>query len=228
MKTAIVMLRIERDETNAKWMRAGLLSKRVYAKNVGADFVEITEPKFPGPIAAQKYQIGGMLDTYDRIFYLDADTFIAPDAPDIFDAVPHGCFGIFDESQSTQGPRMALLAWLGRCPSTFYANNGVFVCDRSHRWLFDWKGIDCRVYAHEQTLMTQRLWEALHAKPYPRVLIHWLSKSWNYMPRTWIGGEAPGWIPEPQPEQVFVHHFPCHRPEERLANIEALNRRYGL
>jgi hypothetical protein len=212
-------------------MEAGLPSKKEYARQIGADFINITIPKLGGSIAMEKYQIGGLLNDYDRILYLDADLVIDPAAPNIFARIPETHFGIFDESQSTIGPRHALLAWLKDgwpdCPCTFYTNNGVFVCSREHQWLFDYKTLNRQLNTYEQTNMVYRIWEALNSSP-PRIKIHWLEKSWNYMPRTWIGGPAPGWIPEPEPDPCWVHHYPCHRPEERTSAMNDLNRRYGL
>lgn len=233
MKTALVTLCIPQGN-NAAWMDAGLPSKRAHAQHIGAEFVNITQAKLGGAVASEKYQIGDMLANFDRIIYMDADMFVVPDAPSLFDVVPEDHFGIFDESQSVIGPRTALLAWLKQgwpdCPCEFYANNGLFVCSREHRWLFDHKTLNTKLgYAYEQTHMTHRIWEALWHNP-PQIKVHWLAKNWNWMPRTWVGDESSptGWVSEPQPDPCWIHHFPCHRPEERLAAITALNKKHGL
>ncbi len=241
MKTAVVTLCVQTDPRNACWMEAGLPSKRAYAKNIGAEFINITQPLLGGSVASEKYQVGDMLYDFDRILYLDADLAIDPKAPNIFDVVPADHFGIFDEStyqadDGTRQPRTALLAWLKEGwpddPCEFYCNNGVFVCSREHRWLFDHRGLNRKISTYEQTCMSRKIWEALETQPYPSVppgiKVHWLAKSWNWMPRTWIGGPKPGWVPEPEPDPCWVHHYPCHNPQERTAALEALNRRYGL
>lgn len=224
MKTAVVTLSIH-NVNNVKWMEAGLPSKREYARRIGAEFINITEARLGGSVAMEKYQVGDMLADYDRILYLDADLVIDPSAPSIFDAVPEDRFGCFDEG------RPALYAWLKAGwpddPCEFYVNNGVFVCGRVHRWLFDYKTLNRRVPTYEQTNMSRRIWEALRIGP-PRIKVSWLTKSWNYMPRTWIGGPAPGWVPEPAPDPVYVSHFPCHNPAEREAAMLVLNERYGV
>jgi hypothetical protein len=233
----VVTLSIAADGRNEAWMAAGLPSKQAYSKRIGADLVNITERQLGGSPANEKYQIGKLLDEYDRVFYLDADLVIDPSAPNIFEVVSEGCFGIFDEStylapDGGRKERTALTAWLRdgfpgcRCP--WYANNGVFVCSKEHLWLFDPSDLSrSTAHAWEQTVMNHRLWEATQQDP-PRVKIHWLSMAWNWMPRTWVGGQDPGWVPEPCPDPCWVSHFPCHRPEERLAAMAALNRRYGL
>jgi len=232
MKTAVVTLCIAHP-VNSGWMAAGLPSKQEYARRIGADFLNITEKKLGGSVASEKYQIGEMLNDYDRILYLDADLFICPDAPNIFDVVPKDCFGIFDESWGgyPRRERTSLMAWLRDaypgCKCPWYFNNGVFVCSREHQWLFDHKDINWKAQTAEQTHMTYRIWEALQSSP-PRIKVHPLAKSWNWMPHTWISGPAPGWTPEPKPDPCWVTHLPCHRPEERVAVISSLNKEYGL
>ncbi len=234
-KLAVVTLSIPADSKNNRWMKAGLPSKKEYAKRIGADFINITQPKLGGSVASEKYQIGGMLDRYDRVVYLDADLFIRPDAPSLFDVVPADHFGIFDESYGGDPlrERTALMAWLRDgfpgCKCPHYFNNGVFVTSQEHQWLFDHANLNRKLTTYEQTQMVHRLWEALSTIP-PQVKVHFLSKSWNWMPRTWVGNrESPrtGWIPEPKPDPCWITHLPCHRPEERATLLEDLNKRYG-
>jgi hypothetical protein len=228
MKTALVTLCIKRDAANARWMDAGLPSKVKYAKHIGANFINITEAKLGGSVAMEKYQIGEMLNKYDRIIYMDADLFVVSDAPNLFHVMPADHFGIFDESHGGEPRRLrtSLMDWLPKGhPCNFYANNGLFVCSKYHQWLFNINGLDRSLNTYEQTCMNVRLWDNWQVGG---IKIHWLTKSWNWMPRTWIGGPDPGWVPEPQPDPCWVHHFPCHRPEERTAAINALNAKYGL
>ena len=238
MKTAVVTLSISSPQ-NDEWIAAGLPSKREYARRIGADFVNITERRLGGSVASEKYQIGGMLGEYDRVAYLDADLVIDPSAPNIFDLVPPDHFGIFDEStylaaDGTRQERTALMSWLRDgwpgCLCPFYSNNGVFVCSREHQRLFDWRTLNKKLNTYEQTHMCYRIWEALQASP-PRIKVHWLSQSWNWMPRTWVGNDVSpekGWVPEPKPDPCYVFHYPCHNPAERMAAMESLNAKYGL
>ncbi len=234
-KLAVVTLSIPADSKNNRWMKAGLPSKKEYAKRVGADFINIIQPKLGGSVASEKYQIGGMLDRYDRVVYLDADLFIRPDAPSLFEVVPADHFGIFNEStylapDKTRKTRTALMKWLldgwPGCLCPFYANNGVFICSKEHQWLFDHAGLNRKLNTYEQTHMVYRIWEALQQQE-PKIKVHWLSMAWNWMPRTWVGGVGPGWVSEPMPDPCWVYHYPCHRPEERATLLEGLNKRYG-
>ena len=238
MRTAVVTLSISTDPRNASWLAAGLPSKQAYARAIGADFINIAEPKLGGSVASEKYQIGDLLHRYDRVFYLDADLFIRPDAPNIFTVVPPDYLGIFDEStyrapDGTRRPREALLAWLREGwpddPCEFYCNNGVFVCSREHRWLFDHAGLNRKISTYEQTCMSRKIWESLRCQNPPRLKVHWLTMSWNFMPRTWVGNTvspATGWVKEAPPEPLYVCHYPCHSPTERATALEALNRKY--
>ncbi len=227
MKTALVTLCIPLGP-NVEWMKAGLPSKQEYARRIGADFINITDAKLGGSVASEKYQVREMLGTYDRILYIDADTFVVPDAPNLFNVVPEDHFGAYDEG------RPALYAWLKEGwpddPCEFYVNNGLFVCSREHAWLFDHATLNRKLNTYEQTHMSRRIWEALEAKP-PRIKMHWLPQNWNCMPRLWVGNEwAPerGWVHNVVPDPVWMHHFPCHRPHERLEEIKRLNKEFGL
>lgn len=216
MRNAVVTLSIAKPGQE-RWIAAGLPSKREYARRIGADFVNITKAKLGGSVAMEKYQIGGM--DYDRVLYLDADIVIDPGAPSLFDVVPEGSFGAYDEG------RPALYAWLKEGwpddPCDFYVNNGLFVCGREHKWLFDYSTLNRKLNTYEQTCMSRRLWES-------KTRMHWLGQEWNYMPRLWINGPPPGWVPQNAPWPCYVYHFPCHRPDEREALMADLNRKYGV
>jgi hypothetical protein len=210
---------------NDRWMTAGLPSKKEYAKRIGATFINITQRHLFGSVAMEKYQIGKMLNEFDRVFYLDADLVIDPGAPNIFQEVPADHFAAYDEG------RPALYAWLKEGwpddPCEFYANNGVFVCSREHQWLFDHETLNRRLNTYEQTCMSRRIWEALKDNP-PRIKMQWLSQSWNYMPHLYIGGPPPGWVENTIPDPIHIYHYPCHRPQEREVAMESLNRRFGV
>jgi hypothetical protein len=224
MKTAVVTLSIP-NHHNDRWMAAGLPSKQEYARRIGASFINITNLTLGGSVAMEKYRIGEMLEEFGRVFYLDADLVIDPDAPNIFDEVPSDHWGAYDEG------RPALTAWVKEgwpdYSSPMYLNNGVFVCSKRHQWLFDYKTLNRKLNTYEQTHMHYRIWEALQKTP-PNIKLYQLSQSWNYMPHLYIGGPAPGWIENTIPKPIWIYHYPCHRPEERATAMEELNKRFGL
>ncbi|KAF7767514.1 hypothetical protein PCIT_a4415 [Pseudoalteromonas citrea] len=75
--------------------QAAIASFQHYANKVGADLivsnqityqVKIDNPKFhASPAWAEKLSIGSLLQTYERVLYLDADVLIHPLAENIFD-----------------------------------------------------------------------------------------------------------------------------------------------
>ncbi len=79
---------------------------------------------------------------FDRIAFIDADILIRPDTPSLFGIVPEDQFGIFNEG--VYAPRsmcihevkkvfnVTLPKWNGKD----YYNTGVFVCSRTHRYIF--------------------------------------------------------------------------------------------
>ncbi len=119
--------------------------QRAYASKIEADHVVISERKFKTEVICyEKLQIKELLQTYDRILYLDTDIIVKPNCPDLFSLIPLGWFGAFSEG-----------AWLDRtgaieigCRQFIYQhsilkkwekryfNAGVMVVDKSHRHVF--------------------------------------------------------------------------------------------
>ncbi len=64
---------------------------RFWAAKIGAEFIEITERKFPEvPILNfEKFQLYEIAQNYDWTFFLDADALIHPDTPDWAEMIGH-------------------------------------------------------------------------------------------------------------------------------------------
>jgi hypothetical protein len=112
-----------------------------YARRCGADFVVLTENPYPNHPVTAKWGVGRALDHYERVAFLDADTLVSAEAPNLFDLVPCGCFAVFNEL-----PQL-LSRWIQaienyqahrqtqkrpRVPINEFYNSGVYVCDRGH------------------------------------------------------------------------------------------------
>lgn len=114
----------------------------LYAKRIDADFISINSATTSTPHWEKFNQIYGLLNKYKRIFYLDTDIIIRDDCPSIFDIVPYGQIGLFDEMPYTNQRNLSLIEsckdygiilkdWNGR-----YYNSGVMVVSRMHKELF--------------------------------------------------------------------------------------------
>ena len=103
-----------------------------------------------------------LLDTYDRILYLDTDIIVREDCPNLFDVVPCDQLGMFNEAPFTDRSRELLIdvcrqydvvlpEWDGR-----YFNSGVMVISQAHRALFEKPETEvCNFY--EQTYLNMRI-----------------------------------------------------------------------
>jgi hypothetical protein len=132
-----------------------LPSIRAYAERIGATLIEVTklEPKYQHP----RYAIMqvGELTEFDRVLCVDADVYIKPDAPSIFEALPSGAFYAFDEA-----------AYIGKKRRRFFDdemdrqtgkvvprdgihfNGGVLLADRNHLRMFRMPPWDVEDPAH--------------------------------------------------------------------------------
>jgi lipopolysaccharide biosynthesis glycosyltransferase len=116
-----------------------------YANKVEADIIVIDEEVFSTQFPhMEKFQIAKILDNYDRVLYLDADTIINPECPDIFNIVPVNTVGAvsdcsdggwynlnrFQEIAEVQR-KLGGINW-----SSGYFNSGVLVISKEHKELF--------------------------------------------------------------------------------------------
>jgi hypothetical protein len=127
---------------------------RDYARRIGADFLQMHgEGDYESPFF-RRLDMCRLLASWDRVLYLDADVIVREGSPDIFEAVPRGKIGMYDESILMQrnatrpdrigfidlyneqlesaGERPLMLEdWDGR-----YYNTGVIVADAVNRGFF--------------------------------------------------------------------------------------------
>lgn len=111
-----------------------------YADRIGADFLVIDESNC---ITAhwEKFQIFYLLNKYDRILYIDTDIIIRDDCPDLFELVPRGKLGAFNEAPFTERVlamnnasmqyQIPITRWNGK-----YYNTGVMVISARHNNIF--------------------------------------------------------------------------------------------
>jgi hypothetical protein len=111
-----------------------------YALRIKADSVVLKKRVYSHP-HYDKWQLYDLLAHYDRIVFLDADTIVRPDCPNLFSMVPESHFAGENELVSFPGQRENLKAFLQAagmsplaCP--YYLNGGVIVASKQHRDIF--------------------------------------------------------------------------------------------
>lgn len=119
------------------------LSLKEYAKKIRADFICIDKRKISETTPHwEKFQIYDLLDTYDRILYLDTDIIVREDCPNLFEVVSEDKLGMFEEGQFTDRSKELMIdicrsydvklpKWNGK-----YYNSGVLVISQKHKFLF--------------------------------------------------------------------------------------------
>lgn len=139
-KTAVLTIAMGDHRKIHEWTAE---SKRKYAARIGADFVVIDRPGIAKTTPHwEKFQIFDLLEKYERILYLDADTIVREDCPDLFQLVPEDHIGLFNEAPFTDRSKELMIdicrqygvfldGWNGK-----YYNTGVMVISRAHRDLF--------------------------------------------------------------------------------------------
>jgi lipopolysaccharide biosynthesis glycosyltransferase len=114
---------------------------RKYAERVGAEFIVIdtckTTPHW------EKFYMYDLLNTYDRIIYLDTDLIVRDDCPDLFEVVPYNQIGAFNEAKFVSREYSLIetakaynidaskINWNGK-----YYNTGVMVLSKCHKKFF--------------------------------------------------------------------------------------------
>ncbi|MDD5649646.1 MAG: glycosyltransferase [Candidatus Nanoarchaeia archaeon] len=139
MKKALIAISIGDEIKNISKLTHPTLQS--YAKKINADFIVIdsckTTPHW------EKFQIFDLLNSYDRIIYLDTDLIVRDDCPDLFDIVPYNKIGAFNEAKFVPREYSLIEAcksydinpekinWNGK-----YYNTGVLVISKCHKFFF--------------------------------------------------------------------------------------------
>lgn len=120
---------------------------RAYATRIGADFIALTNVTQEWPLA-EKFRVGHYARQYAQTLFVDADVFIRPTAPDIFEWMPNGWVGVYDDMPDVRrqpgGDRwlvkeQEVLGQSQGCtiPSSRMVNTGVVVCSRETADIWD-------------------------------------------------------------------------------------------
>jgi len=140
-KKAIVTLSMGKEAKEFSILTHPLIKD--YANRINASFVIIDRYKLRlGSPHFEKFQIYELLNTFNRIIYLDTDIIITPRCPNLFDIVPEDKLGVFFENKfgNTHGHAIKLIKEeLGDLPGwkEDYFNSGVMVISRRHKEIFN-------------------------------------------------------------------------------------------
>ena len=150
-----------------------------YAKKIGADFHVWNQFDGHAMPHYQKLEISTLLETYERVLYIDTDIIVNPSAPSIFDHVPVDCFGAFDESpyQDRRIHFVPLMREMGLDPFSWngeYYNTGVMVVSSAHRTIFSRPSVEFNIF-YEQSYLNVNI-----ATQRPKMFK--LHHQWNRMP----------------------------------------------
>tara|TARA_R110000824_G_scaffold2372_4_gene11141 strand:- start:272 stop:961 length:690 start_codon:yes stop_codon:yes gene_type:complete len=117
-----------------------------YAERIGADFKVLSHTP---PVMTDDnrphyriFEVGNLLDEYDRILCLDCDVIINKDCPNIFDVVPVNKVGSIFEDKGTRKPdRLTKIRgiqnkWGDVNWVEGYTNAGTFVVSKQHKNIF--------------------------------------------------------------------------------------------
>lgn len=134
-------------EVGRRMLQISGRSIRAYAERVGADYhvIDVGQSDYP---LGEKFRAGTLLDSWERVLFLDADVIVSDNCPDLFSLVPEGSIGVHDDGPDVE--RLSGLDWLRHqyaamalsqgwpIPSRFASclNTGVVLFDRAHRDLW--------------------------------------------------------------------------------------------
>lgn len=188
-----------------------------YADRIGADFVVISERKWPEyHIDYEKFQFRNLLLKYDRIHFIDTDCIVREDCPNLFQIVKPTEFGAFCEGTfipermqaleyiaklSGQQIQMNLNNWRGE-----YWNAGMMVISTLHQRLFTMLPTDSKVEGFGAQSWLNLL--LINNK----VAVKGIDYKFNRMT------VMDAFTGEPRHASWIIHYAGCPMPEEFLLN----------
>lgn len=208
---SVIVCYVDGPKYEAQLDISGPLIER-YAKRIDADFAIIREPHNQAHGEFAKFLVYDVFKQYDRALFLDVDVIIQGEPPNIFDVVPRGRVGAFNEMpylksfkwfwDANKPAMIRRLMGLQAIPVQLLVNSGVFVLDTEHADLY--KPTDFQLpetlRCAEQSVFSMRLQESgLHFN---------LSQRWNCIMA------LPSW--ETEYKEAHFVHFNCRDMKRRL------------
>ncbi len=132
-----------------QYSRYTIPSMRQYAKRVGATFVIIRKSNLSKTFykaSYEKFRIKDLLESHERVLFLDADVLVLPQAINVFDQVPDNFLGVTKVGRRLPGinqERKSISAIFNYSidPENYF-NSGVMLASKKHAQLFDYNHFD--------------------------------------------------------------------------------------
>jgi lipopolysaccharide biosynthesis glycosyltransferase len=168
----------------------------LYATKVGAEYIEISEPRIKHPICPmlEKYQLWDLLGQYERVVFFDSDIIVSPRTPDLFKIVPPEKIGAVYDNPKNESfgdhrkssilhiqEQMGDIGW-----RVGYVNSGVLVLSNTHRDAFKF---DERLLKIEQRTMLEQNFTNYNIQRH-KLPVHHLSRNFNMIS---FGGKEEGY-----------------------------------
>lgn len=196
---------------------------QAYADRINADFIVID--KIPDSYQFEEYSaywakfiLKDYLQEYSRIIYLDLDTIVSENCPNLFEIVPEDSFAAVvedDYGNDLSGEILAIQGNLGDIGWVKgYINVGVMVMSREHSGLFRLdKNLKCDTKFPEQTLINFNLKKEGYK-------VHQLSHRFNHM--SFLN------VPHNDRLHSYISHYAAIPQKLREAMIEEDLRRLAM
>jgi lipopolysaccharide biosynthesis glycosyltransferase len=196
-----------------------------YANKIKSTPIIITTERFGGEITQihglEKYQLYDILNSYDRVMYVDGDTIIHPNTQNIFDIVPESHIGaVFDNKNNIQEmdsndwhdnihideiqriqDLMGNIGW-----TDIYINCGVLVLSKMHRNIF----LNHHILDQFQTRWQDQTVINYHIQKYGHQ-IYRLETKYNKMTLNGLDLD--------HPDDANILHFAGYIPTDRFNNM---------
>jgi hypothetical protein len=118
-------------------------SIRAYANKIGAEFIVLDKIKLSKTSPHyEKFQLYYLLNTYERIIFIDTDCIVRSDCPDLFKIVPEHMIGLVNEGRYQDRSQQMMETYklyggdFSKYDLTRYYNSGIMVVSRAHKELF--------------------------------------------------------------------------------------------
>jgi hypothetical protein len=187
-----------------------------YAERCDADYHAILDDQCPRYPLANKFRLANLTQHYDRVLFLDADVWIKPDVPNIFETLPAGSVWMHPDRTMQSDPDYLISTYASVAqqqqvePIADFAcyNTGVVLFDREHRDM--WTAMPL---PSPTSHLTEQIWV--------EYMLRRLAIPVQSMPTVWNTQYWFSRFIDHEPAAYFVHLAACPH-EERIYRLRKL------